>query len=73
MGQRGDMMVSFEREGTGRYQAMLDEPRARLGLVHGKSGSWYAETPDGKTVSCFNTRADAGKALLNDYRVNQSR
>lgn len=59
------MAVSFEREGTGRYQAMLDEPRVRLGLVHGKSGRWYAETPAGNVISRFNTRADAGKALLN--------
>lgn len=65
------MVVSFEREGTGRYQAMLDEPRVRLGLVHGKAGSWYAETPEGSTVSCFNTRADAGKALLNAYRIRR--
>lgn len=66
------MEVSFEREGTGRYQCMLDQPRTRLGLVHGKPGSWYAEEPDGKVLSCYNTRSDAGRALLNGYRIRSA-
>lgn len=63
-------MFDLEKEGDGRYQVYLAEPRTRLGMVLGKAGNWYAEDTKGCVVSCFNTRKDAANALLSVYRVS---
>ncbi len=63
-------MFDFEKEGDGRYQVYLAEPRVRLGTVLGKAGNWYAEDTKGRCVSCFNTRKDGANALLNTYRIS---
>lgn len=64
MPDKANPQFEFERDGSGRYQVYLVQPRQRLGLVLGKAGHWCAEDTKGKTVSCFNTRTDGAKALL---------
>lgn len=63
-------MFDFEKEGEGRYQVYLVEPRTRLGTLLGKAGSWRAEDTKGRLVSSFNTRKDGAKALLGTYRAS---
>lgn len=58
-------MFEFEREGDGRYVVKLVEQNIRLGLLLGKSGNWCAEDTKGRRISCFNTRKEGAKALLN--------
>lgn len=65
------MEITLEREASGRYVAYLSEPRVRIGLIHGKPGHWYAEGLDGKTITAYNTRDDAGAALINQYRLRK--
>ncbi|OZA27573.1 MAG: hypothetical protein B7X93_08850 [Hydrogenophilales bacterium 17-61-9] len=61
--------TSFEfiKEGEGRYEVFLVEPRTRLGLLLGKAGNWCAEDTKGRRISCFNTRKDGASALRNAY------
>ncbi len=61
----------FQREGAGRYEVYLIEPRMRLGHLLGKAGNWCAEDTKGSRVSCFNTRQDGAEALLNQARVEK--
>ena len=60
----------FRREQVGRYEVFLVAPRTRLGLLMGRAGHWLAEDPAGRALSCFNTRSDGAKALLNRARLN---
>lgn len=62
-------VFEFEKQGDGRYEVLLAEPRTRLGLVLGKPGNWCAEDTKGNRISCFNTRKDGAKALLNASRL----
>ena len=55
----------FEREGDGRYQVYLRNPRLRLGMVDGRPGYWIAVTPDGGGILArWRTRVDAAAILL---------
>lgn len=66
--------VTLEKQGAGRYEARVKRGNStlRIGTILGAPGSWHAETPDGRTVSCFNTRADAASALLNDLTIRRA-
>lgn len=66
-----EAMFDFEKQGEGRYEVYLAEPRTRLGQVLGKAGDWCAEDTKGNRVSCFNTRKDAANALLSHRRIMQ--
>lgn len=66
-----EVLFDFKKEGDGRYEVYLEEPRTRLGLVMGKPGDWCAEDTKGKRVSCFNTRKDAAHALYNSHRISR--
>lgn len=62
-------MFDFEKEGEGRYQVYLVEPRTRLGTLLGKAGSWCAEDTKGRQVSHSDTRKHAAEALLGAHRL----
>lgn len=66
----GAIMFDFEKEGDGRYQVYLVEPRTRLGTLLGKAGNWCAEDTKGRRISCFNTRKDGANALLSAHRIS---
>lgn len=70
-----DKRVTLERQGAGRYEARVKVGAGvrRIGTILGRSGSWHAETPDGNSVSCFNTRADAVAALINAAGLRSDR
>jgi len=61
----------LQREGAGRYEVYLTEPRMRLGHLFGKAGHWHAEDPAGRIISAYNTRGDGAEALLNQARVDK--
>lgn len=64
--------LEFRRREAGFYDVYRigdNLPPVRLGVVTGSSGSWRAEGADGRTLTTFNTRKDAGKALLNYQRI----
>lgn len=71
MPDKATPQFEYEREGAGRYQVYLAQPRRRLGVLLGKSGNWCAEDTAGKTLSCFNTRSDGAKALLNHAKFEK--
>jgi hypothetical protein len=59
----------FERVFPGCYRVSLTAPSLFLGLASGESGSWRAQTPEGKVLSSYNTRADAARALKNHAKL----
>ncbi len=65
------MVFEFEKQGEGRYEVFLAEPRTRLGLLLGKAGNWCAEDTKGRRLSCFANRKDGANALWGAYRVSR--
>ncbi len=65
--------LEFTQREKGMYDVTLtgEGPAVRLGLITGISGSWYAETSDGAsltTLKSCKTRKEAGERLYVYFR-----
>lgn len=61
----------YDRLVSGMFTVYVAEPRVRIGVVSGRSGSWLAETPAGWAISRYRTRRDAALALFNQARIER--
>lgn len=60
-----DDHLVFQRREAGMYDVKIESGSGlvRIGLVSGKPGNWLAELPDGRSLTKFQSRKQAGIEL----------